>query len=213
MKNGYIIYFGDKPYYIVSHLWPELYAETSIAGTIIANQPDGSTISKTIKDMDLQGTRAVIILTDDPEHYWGIFQKHFTPVWAGGGIVRNEAGELLFIFRRGKWDLPKGKWDEGETLEECALREVREETGLTEVNLINELGNTYHIYQEKGKNILKISRWYSMEAIGNQQLVPQTEEDIQVLKWVAVNQLPEVLSNTYPSIKIILQQYRDTTYQ
>jgi 8-oxo-dGTP pyrophosphatase MutT (NUDIX family) len=207
MNNGYIIYFGDKPYYIVNHLWPELYAQTNIAGTIIANQPDSSTIPKTIKDMDLPGTKAVIILTDDPEHYWTLFQKQFTPIWAGGGIVKNEVGELLFMYRRGKWDLPKGKWDDGETLAACALREVREETGLREVSIVSELGNTYHIYTERGKKILKFSRWYAMEATENQLLVPQAEEDILELKWVAADRLDELLGNTYPSIKIILRQY------
>jgi 8-oxo-dGTP pyrophosphatase MutT (NUDIX family) len=49
---------------------------------------------------------------------------------AGGGIVVNEQNEVLLIYRRGKWDLPKGKLDDGETIEECALREVKEETGL-----------------------------------------------------------------------------------
>ena len=73
MKYGYIIYFGHKPYYIVNHLWPELYAQTEVAGTIIANQPDGSTIAKTIRDMELPGTQAVIILTNDTEHYWKSF--------------------------------------------------------------------------------------------------------------------------------------------
>ncbi len=207
MENGYIIYFGERPYYIVNHFWPELYAQTKIAGTIIANQPDSSTIPKTIQDMHLTGTQAVIILTNDPEHYWKIFQTHFSTIWAGGGIVKNKHDELLFIFRRGKWDLPKGKWDEGETIEECAIREVREETGLQNLKINQEIGKTYHIYDEKGKNILKISCWYSMEAMGSEKLIPQTEEDITSIKWVPRWEKEIIFSNTYPSVKLILRQF------
>ena len=208
MNKGYIIFFGEKPYYIVDHLWPELYAQTGVAGTIIANHPDATMISKTIRDMDATGTRAVIILTDNVEYYWAIFKTHFTPITAGGGVVYNDSGKILFIFRRQKWDLPKGKHDEGETIEECSLREVKEETGLTEVHLQNCLGNTYHVYREKGKTILKTTVWFSMRSPGNQPLIPQTEEDIEDIKWLGENEWSEVLNQTYPSIKLLLEHLR-----
>jgi 8-oxo-dGTP pyrophosphatase MutT (NUDIX family) len=206
MHNGYTIYFGDKPYHIVNHLDEELYKLANTAGTIFANLPDRNMVSQTIRDMDNQGTRAVILLSDEHEHYWQQFQKHFTPIAAGGGIVFNEENELLFIYRRKKWDLPKGKLDEGETIEECAIREVKEETGLKQVSLKKLVGNTYHTYHEKGKFILKTSVWYLMEANGNQLLIPQTEEDIEKMVWLASNKWKEVFSNTFPAIRQILAQ-------
>ena len=126
---------------------------------------------------------------------------------AAGGIVANEEGAILFMFRRGKWDLPKGKLDEGETLEQCAVREIEEETGLRNVELGSLIGTTIHHYTEHGKNIEKETHWYSMEARGNQQLVPQTEEDISELKWVAKRELGEYLENSYNNIVEIVERY------
>src|SRR5215218_6550882 len=103
---------------------------------------------------------------------------------AAGGIVENENGEILFQFRRGVWDLPKGKLDDGESLEECAVREVEEETGLKKVELEEFLLATYHTYHENGKQVLKESHWYKMRADGRQELTPQTSEDISEVKWV-----------------------------
>jgi 8-oxo-dGTP pyrophosphatase MutT (NUDIX family) len=126
---------------------------------------------------------------------------------AGGGIVFNEQKEVLFIFRRGKWDLPKGKLDKGETIEACALREVMEETGLEKVDLRSFIGNTYHTYREKKKYILKTSKWYSMFAPANQKLVPQQEEDIEEMVWLPREKWDQVFGNTYPLIPIILEQF------
>lgn len=206
MKNAYMVYFGNKPFYIVDHLWPSLYAQTGIAGTIIGNHPDTAIITKTIRDMNAPGTRAVIILTDMVEYYWQVFRGHFTCITAGGGIVFNEKNEVLFIFRREKWDLPKGKCDDGESIEDCAVREVKEETGLTNVFIDKCLGNTYHVYREKDKTILKTSVWYIMKAPGHQQLIPQESEEITTITWRGQPEWQEIRSNTYPSTLWILEQ-------
>jgi len=127
---------------------------------------------------------------------------------AAGGLVFNEKNELLMIFRRGKWDLPKGKLDEGEAIEDCAVREVKEETGLENVSIENFAGITYHEYFESRINgdILKESHWYNMHAPGDQPLVPQTEEDIEIIEWVAVKHIPEKLENSYRNIVDIIQK-------
>src|SRR5215510_275068 len=96
---------------------------------------------------------------------------------AAGGLVVNDRDELLMIFRRGKWDLPKGKLDKGESLKDCAIREVEEETGLKNITLGPPLIITYHTYHEGARFILKESHWYKMSVSGQQNLVPQTEED------------------------------------
>ncbi|MBK7408864.1 MAG: NUDIX hydrolase [Saprospirales bacterium] len=102
---------------------------------------------------------------------------------AAGGLVFNREGKALFIFRRGKWDLPKGKLDRGEMPPQAAIREVQEETGLHEVSILHDLCATFHTYREKGKRILKKTHWYAMQT-PEQQLVPQAEEDIEKAVWV-----------------------------
>ncbi|MBS1591312.1 MAG: NUDIX domain-containing protein, partial [Bacteroidetes bacterium] len=96
---------------------------------------------------------------------------------AAGGLVYNERGELLMIYRRGKWDLPKGKLDEGETIEMCAVREVKEETGLLEIALIKFTGKTYHNYFDiwLNEDVQKESWWYEMKANSTEKIIPQTE--------------------------------------
>ena len=121
---------------------------------------------------------------------------------AAGGLVLNEQGDLLMIFRRGKWDLPKGKLDKGESIEHCALREVMEETGLERVGLDRLISIGYHEYFDQYINadVIKETHWYLMKAPGNQQLVPQTDEDIVEIKWVKKTELTIYLENTYPNI-------------
>ncbi len=132
-----------------------------------------------------------------------------TKIIAAGGIITNENDEILMIFRRGKWDLPKGKLDDGESIEECALREVREETGLAEVAITGFVGITYHDYFEPRINddVHKESHWYAMAAAPGQKLVPQTEEYIAEIEWVRKEILDIYLNNSYPTITEIIQQY------
>lgn len=121
---------------------------------------------------------------------------------AAGGLVFNENNELLMIFRRGKWDLPKGKLDKGEAIEECAVREVEEETGVTPIDLNNLIDITTHEYYDKWENatVLKKTYWYKMYTTSNKELIPQAEEEIQKAEWVAIQHIPEKLTNTYPNI-------------
>jgi ADP-ribose pyrophosphatase YjhB (NUDIX family) len=204
MIHGYTIYFGNKPYHIISVLDEPLSKLAGSAGTIMANHFDENLIRKTIQDIEAEGTKAVIVYTNHVEEAWSVFQNQFKSITAGGGIVLNDGGETLFIFRMGKWDLPKGKWDEGETIEACALREVKEETGLTNVALLKEVGKTYHTYKEKKKYILKTTVWFLMKAPGDQLLIPQTEEDIESMEWIGKAGWVVPFANTYPAIKDIL---------
>ncbi len=128
---------------------------------------------------------------------------------AAGGLVTNEREELLMIFRRGKWDLPKGKLDEGESIEECALREVQEETGLQQLDLGKEIGVTYHEYFDKFTNadVIKRTHWYAMKTTANQKLTPQTEEDIEQIIWADTNQIKDHLTNSYKNIVEIIDKY------
>lgn len=121
---------------------------------------------------------------------------------AAGGIVRNTAYELLMIFRRGKWDLPKGKLDAGETIEQCAVREVQEETGLQEIILDKAAGITFHEYYDNylKAEVIKETHWFLMHIIKEQTLIPQTEEDIEIIKWANETEMEYCLKNSYPNI-------------
>lgn len=127
---------------------------------------------------------------------------------AAGGLVQNEKHEILMILRLGKWDLPKGKLDEGESIEECAVREVQEETGLKNISLDNFIGTTTHEYFDGHlqRNVIKETHWYHMHVEGIQALKPQTEEDITDIKWIATPTLPHYLEQSYATIVSIFKQ-------
>lgn len=205
MANTYRIYFGTKPFYISNVMTSEMQALTDAGCTLVINQPTDGCVQSCINDLDKTDADAAIILSSKPEYYFQLLQSKFQPVTAGGGLVKNELGEYLFIFRRGKWDLPKGKLDEGETIEACALREVQEETGLKAVRMIAPLITTWHTYHERGSFWLKESVWFSMEANANEALIPQTEEDIQTIQWVRPEDIPALMENTFPSIVDVLK--------
>jgi ADP-ribose pyrophosphatase YjhB (NUDIX family) len=139
-----------------------------------------------------------VVIHDETE--WAEFAQDFHIIHAAGGIVHNENGEILMIFRYGCWDFPKGKVEEGEDWETAALREVEEETGLQDISLQEPLPNTYHTYTLHDTPILKITHWYAMQA-PEQSLVPQTEEDISQAVWVAREEVAERLRDSYLSLK------------
>jgi 8-oxo-dGTP pyrophosphatase MutT (NUDIX family) len=124
---------------------------------------------------------------------------------AGGGIVVNEQNEVLLIYRRGKWDLPKGKLDDGETIEECALREVKEETGLFKIKIEGFISQTKHLYEWEGATIEKITDWYLMSHAGLEAATPQTEEDIEEILWCPKNQLEQYINETYENIRLLFK--------
>ncbi len=144
--------------------------------------------------------------TNDSEALLNELKRQLLVMRAGGGFVHTPDKKVLLIFRRGKWDLPKGKLDAGESLPDCAVREVAEETGLTVASLGDPLSTTYHIYKEKGELILKESYWYMMRSEAASPLVPQTEEDIEECRWVHANDLHIYFSNAQPSIVDILKE-------
>ncbi len=140
-----------------------------------------------------------LILTTDSEAY-----LESNPV-ADGGLVFNEDHALLMIFRRGKWDLPKGKLDEGEDIEACSLREVCEETGLKNVTLDGKLCDSYHIYAQDGNQYLKHTSWYKMKGNITDKLKPQKEENILEARWVTEKEIGSYAARTYEAIRDVLK--------
>lgn len=123
---------------------------------------------------------------------------------AAGGIVRNEVNQSLFIFRNGKWDLPKGKMEEGENSRSAAIREVEEECGIR-INASGEkIANTHHVYEMHGQLVLKKTAWYWMKANKSGKLIPQIEEGITEVRWLSKSELAKVRENTYPLIRELI---------
>ena len=134
-------------------------------------------------------------------------RQRFDFVQAGGGFVTNQKDELLMIHRRGFWDLPKGKLDPVETIEQCAKREVEEETGVGELEINSKAFTTYHLYTENKETVVKESHWYGMTTKSKNEPVAQTEEDIEKAIWVKLPVKEKQLGEAYASIQDVIGHY------
>lgn len=199
------VYFDDKPLFLCDKIDEVIEPFIHHDDAIFIDELNSHTIKTIVHEMQQSQVHAGVFFHSDLDALKQAFFKKFTLVTAAGGLVQNEKKEYLLIFRRGKWDLPKGKLDKGEKLEDCAIREIEEETGLKEVKLIKPLCVTYHTYHEGARFILKDSHWYIMKVKGYQQLVPQTEEDIHEIRWVKKTGLAEYMKISYPSVADVLR--------
>jgi 8-oxo-dGTP pyrophosphatase MutT (NUDIX family) len=133
------------------------------------------------------------------------FRSCFLNVKAAGGLIRNHEGMFLFIKRRGKWDLPKGKLGKKESFENAAIREIREECGLDEISIVTPLLSTYHTYHLDGQMVLKKTMWFEMAYSGAKDPIPQSEEDITEIRWFKSGNMNEITENTYKSIMDVMR--------
>jgi 8-oxo-dGTP pyrophosphatase MutT (NUDIX family) len=150
----------------------------------------------------------VLIYHHDLDQLKNDFKTLYTTNKAAGGIVLNEKDEILVIFRRGWWDLPKGKIEVEETKQQAAVREVIEETGIKNVQLLEKVGVTRHTFKNKlGARILKKSIWFVMRT-KKQPLKPQKAEDIEQAKWMPVDKFLKTCKPIYKNIIQILETYQ-----
>ena len=124
---------------------------------------------------------------------------------AGGGLVYNKNGDVLFIFRNGKWDLAKGGMEKNETIEETAIREVEEETGVTGLVITEKLQKTYHIFKRNGRYKLKITQWFEMRTKFEGIPQGQAEEGIEKVEWVHPDHIMSLMENSYENIKLLFE--------
>jgi 8-oxo-dGTP pyrophosphatase MutT (NUDIX family) len=195
------VYFGSKPLFLTTEITEEIAPFANDKSTVVVKEFSQSAIKSMVDQMQQPEINAGIYIYESPDDLLSALKKELVLIQAGGGLVYSEKEEeILLIFRRGKWDLPKGKLDPNEQIENCALREVEEETGLQNLSLKQLLQTTYHTYHQDGNLILKESFWFLMTTPREQILTPQTEEDIEKCEWVKIPKLAPYLDNTFPAI-------------
>ena len=133
-------------------------------------------------------------------------KKMFKIIKAGGGVVKNNNDQILFIYRLKKWDLPKGKLDKGETIRDCAKREVEEETKV-KVNLKQKIISTWHTYTRNKKFILKKTTWFKMDCVDDSKMKPQKKEKIEKVEWMNNSTIKEILLNSYKTLNHVMIEY------
>ena len=175
----------------------------SVRGDVLDWSEDNLQI--VVRSLEQNQGRSFVLRGDDPPAMWSEFAGRYQVIEAAGGLVKNARNELLLIYRYDKWDLPKGKIDPGENAEEAALREVREECGLSSLQLGARVQDTYHIYEHKQKQVLKVTYWYLMHS-DQEFLKPQIEEGITELGWKSPGEVRHVFENTYPNIELLLKE-------
>ena len=168
--------------------------------------PAGSSLPKELPEIFRGDSiiKTIAVVTCNPEQTFNELRRNFKEITAAGGLVHNERGEFLLILRNGIWDLPKGKAEEGEMIQTTALREVGEECGLKGVTLGAPICITRHCYSLGDDFILKHTHWFHMECSSAEKLVPQTEEGIEQIKWVAKKDLHKYAELTYPSLREVM---------
>ena len=199
-----IIYHNNHPIILCDFIDKDIASYYNNARTLIYTEVSETLIRKVLQAAEQKDFYAGIFVGKDLSTLKNTYGQFFKVILAGGGLVYNEHDEILLIFRKGFWDLPKGKLDDGETLSACALREVREETGIANILLHEKIITTYHTYQEKGKYILKESHWFKMSVQGKPILTPQTEEEIEIAKWVSKDNIKNYIHPMYPAIRDVL---------
>jgi len=189
-KNSINVYIGD---------FKVVFVETNSP----KHKPDIASLARNVKGAFSNKHEELIIETKHLAEDFKKFCDEFKIIEAGGGLIKNDKGQFLFIFRHDKWDLPKGKLDKKERPDEGAVRECMEECGLKKIELKDFLMNTYHVYPYKGNWAIKKTWWYNMKS-NETHLVPQLDENITLAEWKGKEDMPAILKNTYSNIRDII---------
>ena len=198
-NDSYTIFFGDSELLITRDMPSERY---EIVDAEVFNSFSQAKIVKKVET-----SKYVAVVTPSPELAFEALRAEFKWVEAAGGVVTNVAGDLLMIHLRGRWDLPKGHVESGESSREAALREVEEETGIRAEAVGDEpLVCTYHTYNTYGAWELKRTTWWAMHSEGGKPKA-QSEEGITSVEWCERATLRERLKTTYPTIKRLVERY------
>lgn len=194
----YKVFVNDKPLFLTNEISKETDFQLFLLESV-------DIVQLIVKIFQNKIQKAYLYYPDEKEIMKTLKSK--IPVSkAGGGLVYNKQGEVLFIFRNGKWDLPKGGTEKWEQIEETAMREVEEETGVNNLKITKKLQKTYHIFKRNGVYRLKITHWFEMTSDFEGIPVGQIEEGIEKAVWLHPNEIPEVLKKSYENIKLLFEE-------
>lgn len=192
----YKVFVNDKPIILTT----EVSKETNFKNYLLSKV----NIGKVIRDLNSTPLEEARLIGKTEDKLLKTFLKKLPNVVAGGGKVFNSKGEILFIYRNDKWDLPKGKIEGKESIEQTALREVEEETNVKGLKITKPLETTYHIFKRNGKHKIKITYWFEMTSNYDGKLQPQENEGITKVEWLDPKQTVEAMENSYANIKILV---------
>ncbi|MBR9845012.1 MAG: NUDIX domain-containing protein [Algicola sp.] len=193
----YRIFVNDKPIILTTEVSPEHKFKNYLLSSV--------NIGKVIKELNSTSLEEIRVIGKNQDTLIKKFLKKLPNVIAGGGKVINDKGEVLFIYRNDKWDLPKGKAEGKETIEETALREVEEETGVKGLSIVKPIETTYHIFKRNGKHKIKITYWFEMKTSYDGILSPEENEGITKVVWLNEEERTKALENSYANIKCLIQ--------
>ncbi|WP_264563695.1 NUDIX hydrolase [Flavobacterium sp. N3904] len=194
----YKVFVNDKPLFLTN----EISKETDFQLFLL----DSIDIEQVIVKMFQNKIKKAYLYHPDESVIMKTLKAKIPVNKAGGGLVYNKKGEVLFIFRNGKWDLPKGGTEKGELIEDTAMREVEEETGVNGLTVVRKLQKTYHVFKRNGKYKLKITHWFEMNSDFEGIPIGQLEEGIEKVAWFKPNEIPEALTNSYENIKLLFEE-------
>lgn len=192
----YCIFVGDKPIILTTNI----EKETNFKNFLLKDV----SIDAVLDTLSKKKIESVRLIHHNPNTILKKFLSKLPNVIAGGGKVYNKNNEVLFIFRNNKWDLPKGKAEKKETIEETAIREVEEETGVSGLKIEKPLQTTYHIFKRNGKLKIKITYWFKMKTNFEGELFPQENEGITKVAWLKEKEIEEAIENSYANIKLLV---------
>lgn len=201
------IKFGEQTLFIIDDVCSFSFDLIGKKKAVIYQYTNTKKLVKIITELNQSPVLYHIIFHPNPNKVFEEIKSQFKTIEAAGGLIVNEKNEILFIFRNNKWDLPKGKIEKKETKEHAAIREVEEECSIIISELKKPLLETYHTYYFESKLILKINYWFLMYADSHQKLTPQLEENIEKVEWKQIEQIPELMKNSFDSIHDVLNVY------
>lgn len=195
----YKVFFNQKPLILTS----KIIKSTDSNLLIHIKFCSKNQILKALKSKKIQ---SVYLYHKNINKLWKIFTKKFPIKDAAGGLVKSSNDKLLFIYRKNRWDLPKGGVEKNELIIDAAKREVKEETGLADLIVIKRIGETHHIFKNGKSYKLKRTYWFEMKSDYKGDLIPQVEEGITSVEWISKKRIPKILENSFENIKGIVQK-------
>jgi len=200
----YKVFIKNKPLFFI-----ENDEDISILDAKFVYSINNDADKEIVLDKLVSSENSIYIQGSSFDELWKLFFGKYKIVQAAGGLVINNKNQVLFIFRNGFWDLPKGKVEDEEAIEVAAIREVEEECGIRKPALISKLLVTYHTYDTYGENCIKPTHWYLMQYDGDEELLPQEEEGITNVQWVNREDIASKMSNTFGSIIDVIGAFKN----